>query len=153
MSNKKQDLTFLDLFSGCGGFSAGLEQSGLTCLAGIDHNEQAIQTFKANHSEVTVSLVKDMTQFQPKELEQLIGRNHVDLIVGGPPCQGFSSARQFSGSNSGQRLVDDPRRDLYKYFLKFVNHFRPKVFVMENVLGIKKMQNEEIIWYVNGVKY
>jgi DNA (cytosine-5)-methyltransferase 1 len=141
MSNLKKDLTFIDLFSGCGGFSAGLEQAGLTCLAGIDHNEHAIHTFKSNHSEGTFALVKDMTQFHPEELERLIGSNHVDLIVGGPPCQGFSSARQFSGSNSGQRLVDDPRRDLYKYFLKFVNHFRPKVFVMENVLGIKKMQN------------
>jgi DNA (cytosine-5)-methyltransferase 1 len=133
--------TFIDLFSGCGGFSAGLEQAGMDCLAGVDHNEQAIQTFQANHSQKTVALVKDMTQFQPLELERLVGRNKVDLIVGGPPCQGFSSARQFSGSNSGHRLVDDPRRELYKFFLKFVDHFRPKVFVMENVLGIKKMQN------------
>jgi DNA (cytosine-5)-methyltransferase 1 len=141
MSNKNKDLTFIDLFCGCGGFSAGLERAGLTCLAGIDHNQHAIQTFKANHSQRTVALVKDMTKFQPEELERLIGNNHVELIVGGPPCQGFSSARQFSGSNSGLRLIDDPRRDLYKYFLKFVNHFRPKIFVMENVLGIKKMQN------------
>jgi len=133
--------TFIDLFSGCGGFSAGLEKAGMICLAGIDHDEQAIHTFRANHSESTIALVKDMTKFQPTELERLIGRNHVDVIVGGPPCQGFSSARQFSGSNSGKRLVEDPRRDLYKYFFKFVNHFRPKVFVMENVLGIKKMQN------------
>lgn len=132
---------FIDLFSGCGGFSAGLEQSGMKCVAGIDNNEHAIQTFRANHPDGTVALVRDMTEFQPVELERMIGRNRVDVVVGGPPCQGFSSARQFSGSNSGQRLVDDPRRDLYKHFLKFVNHFRPKVFVMENVLGIKKMQD------------
>jgi DNA (cytosine-5)-methyltransferase 1 len=133
--------TFLDLFSGCGGFSTGLEQSGMQCLAGIDHNEYAVGTFKQNHAEDTVALVKDLTEFQPEELEDIIGKRYVDVIVGGPPCQGFSSARQFSGSNSGGRLVEDPRRELYKYFLKFVNHFRPKVFVMENVLGIKKMQN------------
>ncbi len=133
--------TFIDLFSGCGGFSVGLEQSGMNCLAGIDHNEHAINSFKSNHSDGTVSLVKDMTLFDPSELEVLIGRNRVDLIVGGPPCQGFSSARQSSGSNSGQRLVEDPRRELYKYFLKFVKYFQPKVFIMENVLGIKKMQN------------
>ena len=140
-SKNSPDPTFVDLFSGCGGFSAGLELSGMKCLAGIDHNEHAIQTFRVNHSEGSVALAKDMTEFQPVELERLIGRCHVDVIVGGPPCQGFSSARQFSGSNSGERLVDDPRRDLYKHFLKFINHFRPKVFVMENVLGIKKMQN------------
>ncbi len=133
--------TFIDLFSGCGGFSAGLEQAGLNCLAGVDFNARAIETFKANHSDGTVALVKDMTEFQPNELEQLIGQSQVDVIVGGPPCQGFSSARQSSGSNSGQRLVDDPRRELYKYFLKFVGHFKPRIFVMENVLGIKKAQN------------
>jgi len=140
-STSSSKSTFIDLFSGCGGFSTGLEQAGLTCLAGVDHNEHAISTFRSNHPEGTVAQVKDMTQFQPEELESLVGAGHVDLIVGGPPCQGFSTARQNLGSNSGQRLVDDPRRDLYKYFLKFVNHFRPKVFVMENVLGIKKMQN------------
>lgn len=133
--------TFIDLFCGCGGFSAGLAQSGLTCLAGVDHNALAIQTFQENHSSDTVSLVKDMTKFKPQELAKLVGTDHVDLIVGGPPCQGFSTVRQFAGSNSGERLVPDPRRELYKFFLKFVEYFRPKVFVMENVLGIKRMQN------------
>ena len=133
--------TFIDLFSGCGGFSVGLEHAGLKCLSGIDHNVHAIDTFRHNHDENTISLAKDMTAFTPLELSHLIGTNHVDLIIGGPPCQGFSIARQSAGSNSGHRLVDDPRRELYKYFLKFVDFFRPKVFVMENVLGIKKMQN------------
>ena len=133
--------TFIDLFSGCGGFSIGLEQAGLKCLAAVDNNKHAINTFRENHSKDSVALVKDMTLFQPKELAELIGTNHVDVIVGGPPCQGFSTARQFLGSNSGARLVDDPRRVLYKFFLKFIDHFRPKVFVMENVLGVKKVQN------------
>ena len=133
--------TFIDLFSGCGGFSIGLEKAGLKCLAGIDHNEFAINTFKLNHSSETVGLVKDMTKFTPEELIPLIGASHVDVIIGGPPCQGFSSARQYLGSNSGERLINDPRRELYKYFLKFVDSFRPKIFIMENVLGIKKGQN------------
>lgn len=139
--NKSSKYTFLDLFSGCGGFSLGLEQAGLKCLAGVDHNEHAINTFRENHSKDSISLVKDMMQFEPSELAGLIGTDHVDVIIGGPPCQGFSTARQSTGSNSGHRLVDDPRRDLYKYFLKFIAHFKPKVFVMENVLGIRKMQN------------
>jgi DNA (cytosine-5)-methyltransferase 1 len=133
--------TFLDLFSGCGGFSNGLEKAGFECLAGIDFNSHAIETFKLNHGKNTISLVQDMTSFSPQELEVLIKKSSVDVIIGGPPCQGFSSARQSSGSNSGQRLVADPRRELYKDFLKFVGHFKPKVFVMENVLGIKKVQN------------
>jgi DNA (cytosine-5)-methyltransferase 1 len=60
-------------------------------------------------------------------------------VVGGPPCQGFSTARTQGGSNFGKDYVDDPRRDLYKRFLKFVEFFKPKVFVMENVLGIKSV--------------
>ena len=133
--------TFLDLFSGCGGFSYGLEKAGFECLAGIDFNPHAIETFKLNHHKNTVALVQDMTSFSPVELEKLIKRTSVDVVIGGPPCQGFSSARQSSGSNSGQRLVADLRRELYKDFLKFVAHFKPRVFVMENVLGIKKAQN------------
>jgi DNA (cytosine-5)-methyltransferase 1 len=141
MAKLKKQPTFLDLFSGCGGFSYGLEKAGFECLAGIDFNPHAVETFKLNHHKNTVSLVQDMTSFSPVELEKLIKKTSVDVIIGGPPCQGFSTARQSSGSNSGQRLVADPRRELYKDFLKFVAHFKPKVFVMENVLGIKKAQN------------
>jgi DNA (cytosine-5)-methyltransferase 1 len=141
MAKTHKQPTFLDLFSGCGGFSYGLEKAGFKCLAGIDFNAHAIETFKLNHDEKTVCLVQDMTSFGPKDLQKLLNETTVDVIIGGPPCQGFSSARQSSGSNSGQRLVADPRRELYKDFLKFVNFFKPKVFVMENVLGIKKAQN------------
>jgi DNA (cytosine-5)-methyltransferase 1 len=139
--NTTSKYTFLDLFSGCGGFSYGLEKAGLKCLAGIDHNEHAIKTFRENHSKDAIALVKDMMHFSPAELAELIGIDHVDVIIGGPPCQGFSTARQSTGSNSGHRLVDDPRRDLYKYFLNFIDYFKPKIFVMENVLGIRKLQN------------
>jgi DNA (cytosine-5)-methyltransferase 1 len=141
MTNPYNQTSFIDLFSGCGGFSLGLQQSGLKCLAAIDHNSHAIKTFRANHGSDVLALEKDLTRFFPEELAEQVGTKSVDLIIGGPPCQGFSTARQFSGSNSGQRLVDDPRRELYKVFLKFVSFFRPKIFVMENVLGIKKMQN------------
>ena len=100
--------------------------------------------FSENHSKDTISLAKDLTEFNPEDLAELIKVKHVDLIVGGPPCQGFSSARQSAGSNSGHRLVIDPRRELYKIFLKYINFFRPKIFVMENVLGIKKNQNGKL---------
>ena len=130
-------LSFIDLFSGCGGFSLGLEWAGLRCLAAIDSNESAIGTFKRNHPEVAVALVKDLTKFSPKELDKTLGSDRVDVIVGGPPCQGFSKARQVGGSNHGERLVYDPRRDLYREFLKYVAYYQPSVFVMENVPGIR----------------
>ncbi len=129
--------TFLDLFCGCGGFSLGLQRAGFQGLAAIDFNPEAIQVFRANLGSVPYILEKDLTQYSPADLEALIGTNQVDLIVGGPPCQGFSTARQVDGANHGDRLKDDPRRHLYKEFLRHVKHFQPKVFVIENVLGIR----------------
>lgn len=132
-----EPLTFIDLFSGCGGFSLGLEWAGMRCLAAVDFNPSAVETFRRNHPEVPVALVKDLTEFTPKELDQELGSERVDLIVGGPPCQGFSKARQVGGSNHGDRLVYDPRRELYREFLKYVAYYQPKVFVMENVPGMR----------------
>lgn len=138
-----ETLTYLDLFSGCGGFSVGLEWAGLRCLAAVDFNGPAIETFKANHPDVAHALVKDLTKFRPEQLDELIASKRVDLIVGGPPCQGFSKARQVDGANHGERLVDDPRRDLYKEFLRYVAYYQPKVFVMENVPGLRSAAGGE----------
>jgi len=132
-----QKTTFLDLFCGCGGFSLGMERAGFQCLAGIDFNLEAVNVFRANFPHVPCVLQEDLNQFTPKELEALIGQKEVDVIVGGPPCQGFSQARQVDGSNHGPRIIADPRRQLYQRFLAFIEHFKPKVFVMENVLGIR----------------
>ena len=136
-------LAFLDLFSGCGGFSIGLEAAGLTCRAALDFNSPAIETFKINHPHVDHALVRDLTIFLPEELDKLLGDERIDVIVGGPPCQGFSRARQADGANHGDRLVNDPRRELYKDFLKFVKYYQPRVFVMENVLGIRSAAGGE----------
>jgi DNA (cytosine-5)-methyltransferase 1 len=130
-------LSFIDLFCGCGGFTLGMERAGFKCLAAIDFNVEAVATLQANLSHIEHVLHRDLTAFGPDELAQLIGVNHVDVIVGGPPCQGFSTARKVGGANHGERLNDDPRRHLYLELLKYVDFFKPKVFVMENVLGIK----------------
>lgn len=135
--------TFLDLFCGCGGFSLGMNRAGFRCLAAIDFNKEAVKVFQANFPEVTNALEKDLTQFAPSELEKLIGTKKIDVIVGGPPCQGFSQARQRDGANHGPRMIEDPRRHLYQRFLAFVEHFNPKVFVMENVLGIRTASGGE----------
>lgn len=141
----KSPLTFIDLFCGCGGFTLGMLRAGFRCLAAIDFNPQAVATLKANLADrcppgatsVEHALEKDLTKFTPAELAALIGISRLDTIVGGPPCQGFSTARQRDGSNNGARLKEDPRRHLYRHFLDYVEFFQPRVFVIENVLGIR----------------
>jgi DNA (cytosine-5)-methyltransferase 1 len=129
--------SLIDLFSGCGGFSLGMEWAGFTCRAAIDSEKAAIDTFQANHDNVPLALCKDLTKFSPSELSDLLRSARIDVIVGGPPCQGFSRARKADGANHGENLVPDARRELYKEFLHYVAFYKPKVFVMENVPGLK----------------
>lgn len=131
------NLNFIDLFCGCGGFTLGMERAGFLCLAAIDFNAQAVATLRANLPHIKHAIQRDLTVYPPEELAELIDAHKVDVIVGGPPCQGFSTARQVDGANHGTRLKEDPRRQLYREFLKYVGFFKPRVFVMENVLGIK----------------
>lgn len=135
--------TFIDLFCGCGGFSLGLDRAGLSGLAAIDFNEEAIAVFEKNMPQIPHVLKADVTKFTPRQLAVKIGTETVDVIVGGPPCQGFSTVRQVDGANHGNRLVEDERRLLYKQFLRYVDFFRPKIFVMENVLGIRSASGGE----------
>ncbi len=136
-ANHRTPLNFIDLFCGCGGFTVGMERAGFKCLAAIDFNAEAVATMQKNLSHIKHVLHRDLTVFGPDDLSELIGVKQIDVIVGGPPCQGFSTARKVDGANHGERLKDDPRRHLYQELLKYVGFFRPKVFVMENVLGIK----------------
>lgn len=130
-------LTFIDLFCGCGGFSLGLQRAGFKCLAAIDFNKEAVETFKANFGNETKALCKDLTKFPPIKLSKILGLNSVDVIVGGPPCQGFSNVRQVDSANHGPRVRRDKRRYLFRVFLDYVTAFRPRIFVMENVIGIQ----------------
>lgn len=129
--------TFIDLFCGCGGFTLGMLRAGFACLAAIDFNTEAVATLKANLPEVENPLERDLTKFGPEKLARHLDARDVEVIVGGPPCQGFSNVRRVDGSNHGRRLKPDQRRHLYREFLRYVTYFQPSVFVMENVLGIR----------------
>jgi DNA (cytosine-5)-methyltransferase 1 len=133
---RMDQLTCIDLFCGCGGFSLGMQRAGFRIVAAIDFNEEAVGTFKVNFP-ATLCLRKDLKKFSPNRLIEKLGVNHVDVIVGGPPCQGFSNIRQGESANHGSRVRKDKRRWLYKSYLDYVAAFRPKVFVMENVMGIQ----------------
>lgn len=136
-------LTCIDLFCGGGGFTLGMQRASFSVVAAIDFNFEALSVFRKNLPEVSHVLQRDLTSFSPQELSTLIGTDHVDTIVGGPPCQGFSRVRQVDGANNGERLVEDHRRHLYRDFLGYVDFFKPKVFVIENVLGIRSASGGE----------
>lgn len=120
-------LNVLDLFCGCGGLSKGFEQVGYNILLGIDFWDVSLKTYKHNHKS-SDTLLADLSVFDPSKLQL---DKTVDVIIGGPPCQGFSLA--------GKRNVDDPRNKLYQAFVKTVAHFKPKAFVLENVPNLISM--------------
>lgn len=124
---KKEQYNVLDLFCGCGGLSFGFEQVGYRILLGIDVWEDALKTFKYNHRYSDI-LCADLSTLSPLEVNNKINGQEVDVIVGGPPCQGFSIA--------GKRMVEDKRNELYKSFVRMVEYFKPKAFVLENVPNI-----------------
>lgn len=117
----------IDLFCGCGGFSLGFERAGFNILLGIDVWKDALETFSYNHKG-SKTLLADLSTIKPQDTVALLDDRPVDVIIGGPPCQGFSIA--------GKRIVDDTRNKLYKSFVAFVEHFQPKAFVLENVPNI-----------------
>lgn len=121
-------LKSIDLFCGAGGMTAGFKEAGIDSVLGNDFNESACITFKANNPEIQV-MCDDITDENVKNQIITIAKdNQVDMICGGPPCQGFSYA--------GKRFIDDPRNQLFKDFIEIVRNVKPKIVVMENVEGI-----------------
>jgi DNA (cytosine-5)-methyltransferase 1 len=135
MKNKKS-FSFIDLFSGCGGLSHGLEMAGHRCILGVDANKEAIQSFAANHHEAAVYL-GDVKKLKEKKLIELLKGQKVDMVVGGPPCQGFSTV--------GRGVVADDRNQLFKEFVRIVKVTQPKIILFENVTGLVAKKNLAIL--------
>ncbi|WP_341263323.1 DNA (cytosine-5-)-methyltransferase [Morganella morganii] len=136
LKNKKK--IYIDLFSGCGGLSLGLRQAGWEGLFAVEKDEMAFKTFSHNLIENANShfdwpewlpkkatTIQDLISNYSEELSKLNGK--VDLIAGGPPCQGFSLA--------GRRNIKDPRNKLSNEYLKMVKIIEPKYILLENVRG------------------
>lgn len=117
--------TVVDLFSGCGGFSKGFEQAGFDVVLGIDNWDDALKTFEHNHDN-SETLNMDLADPDFSLTDKMM--KDIDVIIGGPPCQGFSL--------TGKRVLDDPRNSLYKSMVRFVERYKPKIAVLENVSGL-----------------
>jgi DNA (cytosine-5)-methyltransferase 1 len=124
----KTNFNAIDLFCGCGGLSYGFEKAGYNILLGIDNDAKALETFELNHKG-SKSICGDITEVTYEDdIKPLIGNKTIDVIIGGPPCQGMSL--------SGPRKFDDPRNKLYLTYIRLVQEIQPKAFVIENVPGL-----------------
>lgn len=126
-------LNVLDLFCGCGGMTYGLIEAGFNVIAGIDIWSNAIESYRSNYTHL--GICADLKKLSPKKFSDVYNIDKpIDVITGGPPCQGFSIA--------GKRKCNDPRNSLFMEFYKYIDYFTPKAFVMENVIGILSMKME-----------
>jgi DNA (cytosine-5)-methyltransferase 1 len=121
---EKKKPVFIDLFAGAGGMSIGYEKAGFKLVAATDWDHWCCETLKANHKDSFV-YEGDIEKIDLDDFSGKLPVKEIDLIVGGPPCQGFSQL--------GKREKTDPRNQLWRQYMRFVAYFRPKVFVIENV--------------------
>lgn len=141
----------IDLFAGAGGLSCGLKQAGFLPLLANELVPQYAETYKLNHPD-TEMLVGDVRQVCEMNLKAMLGVNEgeIDLVAGGPPCQGFSI-------NAPIRSLDDDRNHLFKDFLRVVSAIKPKAVLIENVPGIISMGKgtvvEQIYKELQGLDY
>ena len=136
VENKERKFTFADLFAGCGGLSLGLEQAGFNGVFVNEIDEVFAETHYFNHNiPVSSYFIGDINELVSDFSKTEVSLKNLDLVCGGPPCQGFSMANR-------QRVIDDPRNGLYKSYLKFLQETKPKFFIMENVKGMANKIDE-----------
>lgn len=126
-------LSFADIFSGCGGLSYGFYTNPTyKGLLAVDHSESAGLVFEVNHPKMKFK-IRDL--FEENQIDKVINelKNNCDVLLGGPPCQGFSTM--------GKRRADDKRNTLIEAYLKIVAGIKPKIVIIENVKGIQSMRH------------
>ena len=126
----------IDLFAGCGGLSLGFIKAGYKIIKAVEFDESIANTYKENHPEVEM-IVDDIRNVDKADF---FYPGAADIIIGGPPCQGFSMA----GARIRRGFIDDPRNYLFKHYYNIVKRVKPKAFIMENVKGMLTMQQGKI---------
>lgn len=126
----------IDLFCGAGGLSRGFIDAGYNIIVGCDNDKYALETFELNHNGA-IALNADLSkQTTIDQIKQLAGSSTIDVVIAGPPCQGFSV--------TGPRHFDDPRNKLYLAVIALVRQYCPKGFIIENVPGMATMYNGQV---------
>jgi DNA (cytosine-5)-methyltransferase 1 len=123
----KNRFKYIDLFSGSGGFSLGFDSKKFTNIFSVDIEPSFCETYKYNFPKHKL-IEKDISSLTDSEIYNLKEFNEIDVVIGGPPCQGFSIA-----GNIGRKFIEDPRNKLFKEFVRVVKVVQPNFFVMENV--------------------
>ncbi len=128
----------IDLFCGAGGITEGFRQAGYACLYGNDVMPEAVETFKLNHPGA-IADCRPIEKVDPAEIRAQIGlqAGELDVLVGGPPCQGFSI-------NAPERFLNDPRNKLFRHYERFLEEFQPKTFLFENVPGLLSLGDGKV---------
>lgn len=128
----------IDLFCGAGGITEGFRQAGYISLYGNDVMPEAIETFQLNHPEA-IADCRPIEAVDPQEIRESLGLQpgELDVLVGGPPCQGFSI-------NAPERFLEDPRNKLFRHYERFLEEFLPKTFVFENVPGLLSLGDGKV---------
>ena len=119
----------VELFCGCGGTSLGFEMTGFHIALGCDIHSPSIDTFQHNHPRSS-TILGDVKKVKPAQIQKLLGKRKIDVLIAGVPCQGFSI-------NNRKRHEQDDRNFLYKEFIRFVKELQPKCIIVENVSGMK----------------
>ncbi|ACG75157.1 DNA-cytosine methyltransferase [Anaeromyxobacter sp. K] len=134
--------TFIDLFCGAGGFSLGFRAAGALSLAAVDIDEVAARTYRRNFGKLQPGMAPhvlsgDLGNLEEIDLGSIVHERTLDILIGGPPCQGFSRiGRGKLASLAGSRTAHDPRNTLYFAFMEAADRWQPKAIVIENVPGM-----------------
>lgn len=143
--------TYIDLFCGAGGFSVGFQKVGFKNVFSLDNNKDCLLTYRKNFPDHFI-IEKDICELKAQEIKKIIKNIKISVIVGGPPCQGFSMA-----GNIGRKFIDDPRNHLFREFVRIVDIVKPSFFIMENVARLDTHNSgktkEAIISSFNNIGY
>ena len=140
---KSNNIVAVDLFCGAGGLTTGLKEAGINVVAGVEFDQDAANTYKANHPN-THLFQQDIKTLSGKTILDTLGIKEIDLLAGCPPCQGFSSL-------TFKHKREDPRNFLILEFLRLVQELKPKMVMLENVPGLAKRGNILFTKFIQGI--